>query len=140
MENWHSNFPFRPIWIQMMIIAPTSRAHKGGKERREVKGEYGGVWGEEEGNADYAGMVQPSQQHVAPCIKVVDWGFGTRGIKQFHELLTWPGYQNYQVTKADQIENPLLITSEHSTSKICIIKMNLKENNCVLKNVLRGQF
>ena len=48
----------------MMIIAPNSRAHKGNKERGEVKGEYGGVCGEEEGNADYGGMVQPSQQHA----------------------------------------------------------------------------
>ena len=35
--------------------------------------------GEEEGNADYDGMVEPRQQHVAPCVKVVEWGFGTRG-------------------------------------------------------------
>ena len=55
----------------MMIIAPTSRAHKGKKERGEVKGEYGGVCGEEEENTYYGGMVQPSQQHVAPCVKVV---------------------------------------------------------------------
>ena len=41
----------------MMIIAPNSHAHKAGKERGEVKGEYGGVCGEEEGNVDYGGMV-----------------------------------------------------------------------------------
>ena len=46
----------------MMIIAPNSRAHKGKKERGEVKGEYGGACEEEEGNADYGGMVQPSQK------------------------------------------------------------------------------
>jgi len=35
----------------MMIIAPNSRAHKGKKERGEVKGEYGEICGEEdEGN------------------------------------------------------------------------------------------
>ena len=50
------------------------------KESGEVKGEYGGVEGEEEGNADYGGMVQPSQPLVAPCVKVVEWGFGTRGL------------------------------------------------------------
>ena len=61
----------------MMIIDPNSRAHKGKKERGEVKGEYGGVCGEEEGNADYGGMMQPSQQHVAPCVKVVEWGFAS---------------------------------------------------------------
>ena len=40
----------------MMIIAPNSRVYKGEKE----KGEYGGILGEEEGNADYGGMVHPS--------------------------------------------------------------------------------
>ena len=33
----------------------------------------------DEGKTDYGGMVKPSQQHVAPCVKVVGWGFGTRG-------------------------------------------------------------
>ena len=40
-----------------MMIAPNSRAHKGKKERGEVKREYGGVCGEEEETADYGGMV-----------------------------------------------------------------------------------
>ena len=51
----------------MMNIAPNSRAYKGEKER----GEYRGICGEE-GNADYGGMVQPYQQHVAPCVKGVE--------------------------------------------------------------------
>ena len=63
-----------------MIIAPNSRAHKGKKERGEVKGDYGGVCGEEEGNADYGGVVQPSQQHVAPWVKLFKWEFATRGL------------------------------------------------------------
>ena len=77
-----------------MMIAPNSRTHKG-----EVKEEYGGIWGgEEEGNTDYGGMVQPSQQHVAPCVKVVEWGFDTRcfvtkpvRVSQFHlgRLCCW---------------------------------------------------
>ena len=29
------------------------------------------------------GMVQPSQQHVVPCVKVVEWGFDTRGLRMF---------------------------------------------------------
>ena len=33
------------------MIAPNSRASKGGKQRGEVKWEYGGIRGEEEGNA-----------------------------------------------------------------------------------------
>ena len=44
----------------MMIIVPNSRAHKGKKEIGEVKGEYGGVCGQEEWNADYGVMVQLS--------------------------------------------------------------------------------
>ena len=56
----------------MMIIAPNSRARK--------MGENGTIW-EEEWNADYGGMVQPGQQHVAPCVKVVELAFGTRGLR-----------------------------------------------------------
>ena len=36
---------------------------------------------EEEWNADYGGMVQPSRRHVAPCVKGVEWGLGTRGLR-----------------------------------------------------------
>ena len=70
----------------MMMIAANSRAHKEEKERGEVKREYGGVFREEEGNAEYGGMVKPSQQHVAPCVKMVKWGFGTRGLRIIHQL------------------------------------------------------
>ena len=35
----------------------------------------------EEGNADYGVMVQPSQQHVAPCVQGVEWGLGTRSLR-----------------------------------------------------------
>ena len=40
-----------------------------------MKGEYGGVCGKEEGNADYGRMVQPSQQRVVPCVEGLsgDW-------------------------------------------------------------------
>ena len=44
---------------------------------------------EEERNADYGGMVQPSQQHVAPCVKVVEYGFGTRGLRMLAAF--WAG-------------------------------------------------
>ena len=37
------------------------------KERGKVNGEYGGIGG----NANYEVMVQPSQKHVAPCVKEV---------------------------------------------------------------------
>ena len=41
------------------------------KKRVGVKGEYGGISEEEKGNANYGRMVQTSQQHIAPCVKVV---------------------------------------------------------------------
>ena len=44
-----------------------------------MKEEYERI-SEEEGNADYGGMVQANQQHVAPCVKGVEWGLGTRGL------------------------------------------------------------
>ena len=72
---------FSPLLRVMMIIAPNSRTHKGKKERGEEKGEYEGVCGEEEGNVDYGGMMQPSQQHVAPRVKGVEWGLGTRYLR-----------------------------------------------------------
>ena len=60
------------------MIVSNSRALKRGKESEEVKGVYGKICGEEEGKADYEGIVQPSQQHVAPCVKVA--ALGTRGL------------------------------------------------------------
>ena len=42
-----------------------------------------------EGIADYWGMVQPSQQHVATCVKVVECGLGTRGLEMVAAF--WPG-------------------------------------------------
>ena len=62
----------------MVVIASNSHAQKGEK----VLGGVGGVWRnlrEEQGNADYKGMVQPSQ-HVAPYVKGVEWGLGTRNL------------------------------------------------------------
>ena len=56
------------MFNKMMIIAHNSRA------RKEVKREYGRISGDEEENAGYGGMVQPSQQHAAPCVKLVKWG------------------------------------------------------------------
>ena len=47
----------------------------------DVKEEYGRILGEEEHSADYGGMVQFSQQHVAPCVKRIEWGLGTRGLR-----------------------------------------------------------
>ena len=31
--------------------------------------------------------MQPSQQHVAPCIKGVEWGLGTRGLRMVAAFL-----------------------------------------------------
>ena len=47
------------------------------------------IRGEQEGNADYGGMVQPSQQHVALCVKGVKWKLGTRGLRM--EAAFWTG-------------------------------------------------
>ena len=44
-----------------------------------------------EGNVDYSGMVQPSQQHIAPCVKGVEWGLGTTALKMFSILGRHPG-------------------------------------------------
>ena len=43
---------------------------------------------ERRGNADYGRMVKPSQQHVAPCVQVVEWGFGTRGLRMLAAFWT----------------------------------------------------
>ena len=40
-----------------------------------MKREYGGVCGEEEGSADYGGMVQPGPQD--------EWELGTRGLRRW---------------------------------------------------------
>ena len=64
-----------------MMIASNSRARTGAKKTEEVKGEYGRIWGEEEGNADYGVVKQPSQQHVAPCVKGSECGLGTRDLR-----------------------------------------------------------
>ena len=53
-----------------------------------MKGEYGGVCGEE-GNVNYGGKVQPSRQPVAPCVKVVEWEFGTKGLRMLAAF--WAG-------------------------------------------------
>ena len=38
-------------------------------------------FGVEEENADYGGMVPPSQQHIVPCVKEVEWGLGVRCLR-----------------------------------------------------------
>ena len=61
------------------MIAPNSRARKWEKKRGEVKTEEG-VWK----NLRVGGgeCVQPSQQLVAPCVKWVEWGLGTRCLRK----------------------------------------------------------
>ena len=63
------------LQLVMIMIAPNSRTREKGKKRREVKGQYGTIWGEKKGNADNGGMVQPCQQHVAPSVMGLsgDW-------------------------------------------------------------------
>ena len=45
---------------------------RGSKEELEDKSRRG--------NAEYGGMVQPNQQHVARCEKGFEWGLDTRGL------------------------------------------------------------
>ena len=47
----------------MPLTLVSIREERRGKKRGKVKGEYGGSIEEEE-NADFGGMGQPSQQHV----------------------------------------------------------------------------
>ena len=51
------------------------------------EGEFSLFAEEEEGNAEYGVMVQPSQQYVAPCVKGVEWGLGTRGLRMVAAFL-----------------------------------------------------
>ena len=50
-----------------------------------------------EGNADYGRMVQPSQQHVVPCVKEVEWGLGKErfenacSVLDLHSGRAYPG-------------------------------------------------
>ena len=54
---------------------PLTLVHVGeGRRGRSMK--------EFEGNTDYGAMVQPSQHHVATCIKGVEWGLGKKMIDQ----------------------------------------------------------
>ena len=66
----------------MILIVSNFRSRKEGKERGQLKEEYGGISGEVEGDADYGGMVQTSQQHV-------EWDFGTRGLRMLAAF--WAG-------------------------------------------------
>ena len=64
-----------------------------GERRRKKRGDEEGAWKnlrEEEGNSDYDGMVQLSQQHVAQCIKGVEWGLDTRDLRLV--AACWAGF------------------------------------------------
>ena len=58
----------------------------------------------EEWNAHYGGMVQPSQQHVAPCVKGIEWGLGTRGLRMVAAF--WAG-------------NPVVVSQEGGVVSSC---------------------
>ena len=55
-----------------------------------MKGEYGRISEEEDGNTDYGRIVQPSHKHVAPCVKGFEWGLGTRGLRMVAAF--WAGF------------------------------------------------
>ena len=76
--------PHQCIGIQLvMVITPNSRTRKGDK----VKGEHGGIRVEEKMYAYYWGMVQSSQQHIAPCVKRIEWGLGIRSLRMVAAVL-----------------------------------------------------
>ena len=60
---------YGPLRHILMMMIPPNIVPLRGEEVGEVKGEYGGIKREEEGNADYGGMVHLSQQHVVSCVK-----------------------------------------------------------------------
>ena len=68
-----------------MMITPNFHACKEEKKKREVKGEYRRIWGEEEGDADYSGMVRPSLQDAGRTTwktrGLVGRGLGTEGLR-----------------------------------------------------------
>ena len=74
----------------MMMMATNSRAREG---KEEVKGKYGGIWWEEEGNVNYGEMVQSSQQYVAPYITGVEWGLGPIALRIVAAI--WAGISSY---------------------------------------------
>ena len=63
------------------MIAPNSPARKGGKKRGEVKGE--GVFKNLRGGGGEFGLRGngATQSAVAPFVKGVEWGLGTRGLR-----------------------------------------------------------
>ena len=44
---------------------------------------------EKEGNADYGGLVQPSQQYFVPCVKGIEWRLSTRCLRTL--AVFWAG-------------------------------------------------
>ena len=70
------------------MIAPDSHTRQRGKKSREVKGWYGVICEEVEGNADYGRMVQPNQQHAVPYVE----GIGHERFENSDSVLDWhPG-------------------------------------------------
>ena len=51
-----------------MIAVTLVQARERVEKRGQVKREYGKIRGEEKRKAEHGRMVQPIQQHVAPCV------------------------------------------------------------------------
>ena len=79
-QNQVLNGPQKLIFHHDDRLPQTLMHVKKGK-KGEVKGEYGRVVEEVEGNADYGVMVQPSQQHIASCMKGIELGLGARDLR-----------------------------------------------------------
>ena len=56
------------------------------------------------------GIVQPSKQHVAPYVKVVEWGFGMRGLRMLlvtsiMRMQTWLYKKSVDKNSSDKTHN-----------------------------------
>ena len=78
-NKWYEIVSHILIPLSLLWLPSNYRIRKGGGKKRE----YGRISGEED-NADYGGMVQHRQQHVAPCIK------GVASMLYYSHVLNFP--------------------------------------------------
>ena len=91
------------------LVVMNSRVDKEEKER------YGGIWREEEENADYGGIVQPSQQHTALCVKVVEWELGSKFLRMVASF--WTSSQFFSALTLE-VTQEVDVVPRHATAGI----------------------
>ena len=62
--------------------------------------------------------MQPSQQHVAPCVKVVEWEFGTRGLRLLAAFWAGIPVKVTQVTFMQRLHAVEVLPSGHPYSRL----------------------